>query len=497
VTPVLRSGWALWLVVLLLAAATWFGAAGALASIHESWTSIYGPFAHGYVILGLALVLAWRLWRREPPRCFESWWPPLALLAAATAALWAMELMFLNSARQVLVPVIIWAAAATVLGKAAGRLLFWPLAFLYFALPQWWVINTPLQQLTAEVANALVWTTGVPAYVEGNSFHLPAGIVEVANGCSGLNYLVVALALALFQGLSYIRSWRLRWRLLAAAAVVALLSNWLRVYALIVIGYATDMQHYLIRVDHLYFGWVLFLVCMWPVFVYAARLEHSEAPPVVATPLLTGEPTGAQIALSPLAVLACALLITAPLLLLDRLGRDASLAGSALPPLPAPNAVDLVALAAPLERTAWQQEGVGVEFGRWQIPRQTRATHLSGDPIEVFMAQDASGWRIGGQAASEGLEWTELSRESVGHGATAGGPLLARVGYRVAGVPLAGGGRRFKLALLSGGLRGRRDAEVWVLLTPCQPDCASGRRRLDAAMPRVGVWMGSQTAAVL
>jgi exosortase len=494
--PRLRSQAALWLAVLLLAAATWFGAAGALASIHESWTSIYGPFAHGYVILGLALVLAWRLWRREPPPRFETWWPPLVMLAAAAAALWAMELMFLNSARQVLVPVIIWAAAATVLGKAAGRALFWPLAFLYFALPQWWVINAPLQELTAEVANALVWVTGVPAYVEGNSFHLPAGIVEVANGCSGLNYLVVALALALFQGLSYIQSWRLRWRLLAAAAVVALLSNWLRVYALILIGYATDMQHYLIRVDHLYFGWVLFLVCMWPVFVYAARLEHSEAPQVVATPLLTGEPTGAQIALSPLAVLACALLITAPLLL-DRLGRDDSLAVSALPPLAEPDAADLVALAAPLERTAWQQEGVGVEFGRWQISRQSRAMHLSGDPIEVFTAQDASGWRIDGQAAAQGLEWTELSRESGGHGALAGGPVLARVGYRVAGAPLPAAGRRFRLALLSGGLRGRRDAEAWVLLTRCQPDCASGRRRLDAAMPRVGVWMGSQGAAVL
>ncbi len=491
-TARLRSGLAIWVVLLLLAATIWLGAAGALASIHESWTAIYGPFAHGYVILVLALVLVWRLWRRDPPRRFETWWAPLALLAAATAALWAMELVFLNSARQVLVPVIVWSAAATVLGKSAGRVLLWPLAFLYFALPQWWVINTPLQELTAAVANALVWLTGVPAYVEDNSFHLPAGIVEVANGCSGLNYLVVALALALFQGLSYLQSWRLRWRLLAAAAVVALLSNWLRVYALILIGYATDMQHYLIRVDHLYFGWVLFLVCMWPVFVYAARLEHSEARPVVTTPLLAGEPTGAQIAMSPWAVLACALLITGPVLL-DGPGRDDAARTSSLPPLPISETGDLIALASPVERTAWSVDGVGVEFGRWQIPRQTRAVHLNGDPVEVFAAQDAAGWRIEGA----GVAWTELSRASGLPGALNPGQLLARVGYRVAGTPLAMGGSRFKLALLTGGLRGRRDAEVWVLLTPCKPDCASGRQRLDAAMPRIGVWMGSQTGAVL
>jgi exosortase len=473
----LRSGASLGVVVLLLAVSSWFGAAGAISSIHESWTAIYGPFAHGYVILALALLLAWRLWRRDPPTRFETWWPPLALLAATAVALWAMEIIFLNSARQVLVPVMIWAVAATVLGKAAARALFWPLAFLYFALPQWWIINTPLQELTAEVANALVWLTGVPAYVEGNSFHLPAGVVEVANGCSGLNYLVVALALALFQGLSYLQSWRLRWRLLVASSVVALVSNWLRVYALIVIGYATDMQHYLIRVDHLYFGWVLFLVCMWPVFVYAARLEQREARPVVATPVLNGEPTGSQIALSPWAVAACLLLITGPVLL-DRAGRDAATSAPSLPSLPWPQRDSLVALAADVEWTSWDVDGAKVEFGRQHLLRQTRAEHLSGDPLEVFAPQGASGWRING---ADG-EWTELLRDD-------GVPVLARVGYRIAGVPLPAGGLRFKQALLLGALRGRRDADAWVLATRCEPDCAAARGRLIVAMQQKRVWL--------
>ncbi len=473
----LRSGSAPWIVALLMAAAIWLGAAGALTSIHESWTAIYGPFAHGYVILILALVLAWRMWRRDPPRQFEPWWPPLALLAAAIGALWVMEVAFLNSARQVLVPVIVWAAAATTLGKDVGRVLFWPFGFLYFALPQWWVINTPLQELTAEVANALVWSTGVPAYVEGNSFHLPAGIVEVANGCSGLNYLVVALALALFQGLSYLQSWKLRWRLLAAAAVVALLSNWLRVYALIVIGYATDMQHYLIRVDHLYFGWVLFLVCMWPVFVYAARIEQREAGPVVATPLLTGGPIGVRIALSPWAVLACLLLITAPVLL-DRVSRDDAASTHSLPSLPVSHGGELVAVAPSVEETSWKVDGTVVEFGRRHVLRQTRAEHLSGDPVEVFAPQGASDWRID---RAEG-EWTELLRDS-------GVPVLARVGYRIAGVPLASGGRRFKQALITGALTGRRDAAIWVIATACEPDCAAARDRLDVAMQQARVWM--------
>ncbi len=36
-----------------------------------------------------------------------------------------------------------------------------------------------------------------------------------------------------------------------------------------VAGYLTDMQHYLVRVDHYYFGWALFAVAMAVFFLLA------------------------------------------------------------------------------------------------------------------------------------------------------------------------------------------------------------------------------------
>ncbi|MCU0940270.1 MAG: EpsI family protein, partial [Burkholderiaceae bacterium] len=39
---------------------------------------------------------------------------------------------------------------------------------------------------------------------------------------------------------------------------LALLTNWIRVFIIIVAGHLTDMQHFLVKVDHYYFGWVLF-----------------------------------------------------------------------------------------------------------------------------------------------------------------------------------------------------------------------------------------------
>lgn len=467
----LRDRVALLSSVALVAAALGVGAAGALESVHESWTAVYGPFAHGYVILALAVMLAWRIWQRDPPRYFAPWWPPLIVLGGAVAVLWVMEVLFLNSARQVLVPVMIWSALASVLGRHAGRVMFWPVAFLYFALPQWWIINAALQQLTAKVANVLVAVTGVPAYVEGNSFNLPAGVVEVANGCSGLNYLVVALALALFQGLSYLATWRLRWKLLCAAAAVGLLSNWLRVYLLILIGYATDMQHYLIRVDHLYFGWVLFLVCMWPVFVYAARLEHSQAQPAVEPSLLTGGTRAAVSQLSPVSVATAVLMLLAPVLV----GRVAQgdTVGSPVVPVswPAGSGGDaLVAFHHDMVVASWVHEGEEVAFGRLLLPVQTRERHLSGDPTEVFAGPaDGAGWRVAGRAG----HYSELI------GVVGGTELRARVGYTVAGSPIAGAGWRFRWAQLRGALEGRRNAAVWVVVSRCEPDCETAGHRLD------------------
>jgi EpsI family protein len=60
-----------------------------------------------------------------------------------------------------------------------------------------------------------------------------------------------------------------------------MVANWLRVFLVIYAGHLTDMQHFLVQVDHYYFGWALFMVMMVPVFVLARRLETAQFTPVV------------------------------------------------------------------------------------------------------------------------------------------------------------------------------------------------------------------------
>ena len=45
-------------------------------------------------------------------------------------------------------------------------------------------------------------------------------------------------------------------------AVLSLLANWVRVYVIIEAGYLTNMQHYLVRVSHYWFGWGVFALAL-------------------------------------------------------------------------------------------------------------------------------------------------------------------------------------------------------------------------------------------
>jgi exosortase len=255
--------------------------------LHETWTQVYAAFAHGYLVLGLAIWLGVRNWRRKPPAALRPYWPAAVATIAIGCLIAFLDNLGLGATRLVFLPALLLSAAWWVLGRYAAKILLIPAALLHFALPPWAVLDRPLQWLTTTVVNFAVKLTSLPAYVEGNHFHLPAGTFEIALGCSGLNYLITAFALFSFQGAAYLQTWHDRVRVLLVASAVAVVANWVRVYLLIAIGYWTDMQHYLIRVEHHYFGWALFAVLMWPVLNWAVSFEaptHGATYPAIPTP---------------------------------------------------------------------------------------------------------------------------------------------------------------------------------------------------------------------
>jgi EpsI family protein len=105
--------------------------------------------------------------------------------------------------------------------------------------------------------------------------HIPAGWFEVAGGCSGLHFFIVAVAIATLDGQLNRVSLRTRLLLVALAGSLAVLTNWLRVFIVIVAGHVSDMQHYLVTVDHYYFGWVLFAFALIGYVYLAGRLSRA------------------------------------------------------------------------------------------------------------------------------------------------------------------------------------------------------------------------------
>jgi exosortase A len=264
-----------------VAAATYVGLVGwllapTLSDLHRLWTDSY-TYSHGYLIVLLAALLALRAERRAPLTRFVPSVVGLALLALTSALLVAGRASQTLVVEQMAVPALLLAAFWAIAGWRNTARFFWPVAYLYFAISFWDVLIAPLQSLTTFVASSWVRSLGVPAFIDGNWIHIPSGTFQIAGGCSGLSFLMVGLALAAYYGLSYYTSWTPRIALLLFATVLSLVANWVRVAAIILIGHATEMQHYLVRVDHYYFGWLLFAAALVPLYWFARGLERRNA----------------------------------------------------------------------------------------------------------------------------------------------------------------------------------------------------------------------------
>jgi EpsI family protein len=473
------------LAIVVTAAA--IGLASSLALLHHNWTLWYAANEHGYLVLAASLWIAAVAWRANPPKSLRPAWWALVPLAALVALIGLLELLLINNTRLVLLPPLVLAAIALVFGYEPAKRLFWPTAFLYFALPQWNVINGLLQALTTAVVTALVRVTQVPAFVEGNFVHLPSGVFEIASGCSGLNYLQTGTALAAFYALLYLRDWRHGLVLLAVGALAALASNWIRVYILILVGHLSDMQNYLIAREHHTFGWLLFLVAMSPVLFFALRLENREArqdrppdaEPATRRPILPSVVS--------YRIVAAAVTAAAVLLLPRTMTPGAAPSASASTALPASLDASEPRIAsdgdwqpsfinAQEDRASFGGASPAVDVYRAVYPQQD-SEHRLIQPSQDFLGRGFE--LIEQQQRDLQLEAGGTLKITEYRGVLRGRPRLVWAWYWVAGIPVAST-LDAKLAEIRGLLQGRHDGVAVALAAQCVPDCDAARDRLAA-----------------
>lgn len=340
------------------------------AALWHLWTDDLFFGGHGLLVAALALWLLVRARERiaAAPVRSQPW--ALLLLLPGGIALLILQRASIEGLQFLMLPALILLGALAALGAAVTRAIAVPVGFLYFAVPAWNILAAPLQSLTLSVVTRIAPAIGVPAIVSGTLISLPEDMTfNVGLLCSGVGFLVEGLAVAALMGELEQASTGRRVRLLASMVVVAIVTNWVRVLAIVDLGYSTRMRHVLVTRHHLLFGYVLFVLVL-VMFVWVARQRAPpDAPPAaLPTPRSPGPVPGAYVwALTALA---------APPALAVILAAASATAPARELRLPAGRAQWSGPLAS--EDTAWRPVFVGAHD-------ESRGTYhdLSGHSVEV------------------------------------------------------------------------------------------------------------------
>ncbi|MFC3851972.1 exosortase/archaeosortase family protein [Salinispirillum marinum] len=212
----------------------------------------------------------------------------LAVVAlTATLSVWTLfRWVQIDTLAFFMLPVGLAALIAVLSGWSALWTALPHLFLLSLALPFWADVIDPLIAMASVVVNLWVGLFGMTALIEGSTIHLPWGSLVIADGCSGIRYLAIALVLgtlvAMLNGYRW-PSWLIT---LTVAAGLALLMNWIRITALVVIGYQSQMTSSLMH-DHELFGWLLFAAVCLPALYFAPayRLRPTASAPVTTMSL--------------------------------------------------------------------------------------------------------------------------------------------------------------------------------------------------------------------
>ena len=252
-------------------------------------------FAHGYVIIPIALYLVWRERGSLVTIPIVPTLLPVPMIALAGLGWFVAQTASVLGGAQfmlvAMVPLAVWA----VFGTGMLRALAFPLAFLFFAVPFGEFAVPKLMDWTADFTILALKASGVPVFREGNSFNIPSGRWSLIQACSGARYLIASLVVGtLYAYLTY-RSLHRRLAFIAAAIAVPLVANWVRAYMIVMIGHMSS-NRLAVGVDHAIYGSVFFGVVMALLFGVASVWREDFGARPARRPAMEGSALGVSLA---------------------------------------------------------------------------------------------------------------------------------------------------------------------------------------------------------
>ena len=278
-------GWPLALSVLALGTAglVWVHWDTAFA-MYDRWVNIHS-YNHAFLILPVCVYIAWE--RRAALRAMRprASWLGLILVSGFGAFWMVADAADVMAGRQVALVGMIEGLALAVLGWRVCNALLFPLLYAWLAIPFDLGLLPPLQTMATAAAAWGIGLLNIPIFVEGFFIDLPSGRYWVAPGCAGLNFLLSGFALSLLYGEQMYDGWHKRVACVVIMILVAIVANWIRIFALIGAG------HYLGEVydinDHYLEGWLFFAVIVFVMMWIGLRFrdpvpDEAETPPAAS-----------------------------------------------------------------------------------------------------------------------------------------------------------------------------------------------------------------------
>lgn len=263
-----------------------------------SWLSFIPTWAeeraHGFLVTAYC---GWLLWSKRATLRLAGavQWQTVAI-GVASALLWAVAIVIGSRViHQGAAALVLVAWGLSVFDAAAQRVIVVAGALFLLALPLWEVLLPFLQGVTIVVNHLLIGLFGIPADLQDNLIKFPFGTIEVAQSCAGLAFFSTAVTIGAIYAHHFLQHWRARTAAVVLAMALAMVSNWVRVFGLVYIGYSSKMQSPLM-VDHNTYGWIIFAVVMVVYFWLTGRIERWDRRLIANMPVAHVETASAHVA---------------------------------------------------------------------------------------------------------------------------------------------------------------------------------------------------------
>ncbi len=200
-----------------------------------------------------------------------AFWSPALVWIAGAGLVWLVgEAAGVGLFRQLGLILMLQGAVAATLGEKLVRGLLFPLAYALLLVPFGEELVPLLQTLTAYISMLLLHLSGLRAELEGVFITTRAGFFEVAEACSGVNFLIAMLAYAVFAAHLCFKSWTRRIVFVTAALATTIAANALRAYGTMVAAEIWGIEA-AGGIDHVFYGWVFFGLVVLIVMLVARR----------------------------------------------------------------------------------------------------------------------------------------------------------------------------------------------------------------------------------